>query len=97
MLIFDRWPLRAVALAGALAVAGVGARADEPGYPNLNGQWSRGAQGANWDPSKPGGLRQQAPLTAEYQALFEANLKPPRPARRATIRTPAAFHRACRG
>ena len=29
---------------------------------------------AQWDPTKPAGLRQQAPLTPEYQAVFEANL-----------------------
>jgi hypothetical protein len=50
------------------------ARAEDVRYPDLNGQWSRGAQGANWDPTKPGGLRQGAPLTAEYQALLEASI-----------------------
>jgi len=46
----------------------------ESKYPDLNGEWSRGDEGAQWDPSKPRGLAQQAPLTAEYQAIFEANL-----------------------
>jgi hypothetical protein len=63
----------ALALIGAFALAS--ARADEAKYPALYGQWSRGVPGANWDPTKPGGLGQQAPLTAEYQAMFEANLK----------------------
>jgi hypothetical protein len=47
---------------------------DESKYPDLRGQWSRGKGGAQWDQSKPGGLRQQVPLTAEYQAIYEANL-----------------------
>jgi hypothetical protein len=46
----------------------------ESKYPDLNGEWSRGEEGAQWDPSKPRGLQQQAPLTAEYLAIFEANL-----------------------
>ena len=30
--------------------------------------------GAQWDPSKPPGLKQQAPLTPEYQAIYEKSL-----------------------
>jgi hypothetical protein len=49
-------------------------------YPDLKGQWRRapvpGAVGQPpHDPSKPFGRGQQAPLTPEYQAIFEANLK----------------------
>src|SRR5205085_1518466 len=29
----------------------------------------------SWDPTKPAGLGQEAPLTPEYQAIFEASLK----------------------
>jgi len=48
-------------------------------YPDLKGQWTRapvpGAVGQPpHDPSKPPGRGQQAPLTVEYQAVFEANL-----------------------
>jgi hypothetical protein len=45
-------------------------------YPDLKGQWVRAdsSPGAPWDPGKPAGLGQQAPLTAEYQAQFEATL-----------------------
>jgi hypothetical protein len=48
-------------------------------YPDWKGQWIRarvpGAVGQPpHDPSKPPGRGQQAPLTAEYQAKFEANL-----------------------
>ena len=42
-------------------------------YPEIGGTWVRPGA-AQWDPSKPPGLRQQAPLTAEYQAVFENNL-----------------------
>src|SRR5262245_55552341 len=49
-------------------------------YPDLKGQWRRapvpGAIGQPpHDPSKPFGRGQEAPLTPEYQAIFEANLK----------------------
>jgi hypothetical protein len=72
----QRYPIVAAAFALALVVTIVAARADETGkLPAFAGQWSRASAGAQWDPTKPGGLRQQAPLTAEYQAVFEANLK----------------------
>jgi hypothetical protein len=65
----------AVALAAAgLAMAVTGARAlDDAKYPDIRGAWERPGA-AQWDPTKPGGLRQQAPLTPEYQAVFEANM-----------------------
>jgi hypothetical protein len=51
-------------------------------YPDWSGQWkmtvsptSQVAFGFNWDPDKGSGLAQQAPLTPEYQARYEANLK----------------------
>ena len=44
-------------------------------YPNLGGQWRPIGGPGRFDISKPGGRGQQAPLTAEYQAIFEANLK----------------------
>jgi hypothetical protein len=44
-------------------------------YPAFEGQWRSIVAGDAWDPSKPAGLAQQAPLTPEYQALFEASLK----------------------
>jgi hypothetical protein len=50
---------------------------DESKYPNWKGQWVQfgGNQELSWDPTKPPGAGQQAPLTAEYQAIFEANVK----------------------
>jgi hypothetical protein len=47
---------------------------DESKYPPLTAQWTRGDGSAQWDQSKPGGLRQQPPLTPEYQAIWEANM-----------------------
>jgi hypothetical protein len=63
----------------ALTVAGLGlavtgAQAlDNAKYPEIRGAWARPGA-AQWDPTKPGGLRQQAPLTSEFQTVFEANL-----------------------
>ena len=68
------------ALAAAVAARLPSALAhDEAKYPDWNGQWSRapvpGAVGQPpHDPARPFGRGQQAPLTAEYQANFEANL-----------------------
>jgi hypothetical protein len=56
----------------AIAAMSVGARAQEGAkYPDWAGQWTR-ASGAQWDPTKPPGKGQQAPLTPEYQAIFES-------------------------
>jgi hypothetical protein len=43
--------------------------------PAFEGQWRSAVSGDAWDPDKPAGLAQQAPLTPEYQAIFEASLK----------------------
>ena len=48
---------------------------DESKYPDWSGQWRRPAGISNlWDPSKPWG-KEEAPLTPEYQAIYEASLK----------------------
>jgi hypothetical protein len=44
-------------------------------YPDLKGQWRPIGDPMRFDTSKGWGLAQQAPLTPEYQALFESNLK----------------------
>jgi hypothetical protein len=69
-------PAMAVGIALALALAVPGAQAfDETKYPDWSGQWHRPrGVGIQWDQTKPLGRGQQAPLTAEYQALFEASL-----------------------
>jgi hypothetical protein len=65
-----------VILAAALAlVSAVASAHDERKYPDFTAQWSRLPPGGQWDPSRPGGLRQQAPLTPEYQAMLEAAIK----------------------
>jgi hypothetical protein len=71
---FHRSSIGAIALAAAVAVTAGASAHDEAKYPDWKGQWSRGNGPAQWDPSKPGGLRQQPPLTAEYQAIWEANV-----------------------
>jgi hypothetical protein len=48
---------------------------DQSPYPDWSGQWTRGpGMGNGWDPKKPQGLGQQAPLTPEYKARLEAVL-----------------------
>ena len=48
---------------------------DESRYPNWKGQWVRTDTGApRYDPSKPTGRGQQAPLKPEFQAFLEASL-----------------------
>ena len=66
----------AVALAAVMLMAVTGARAfDESKYPDFNGQWKRPPRVSNqYDTSKPR-TAEQAPLTPEYQKIFEANLK----------------------
>src|SRR5712691_3790520 len=70
----------AAVLAAALLTAIGSAQAfDDSKYPDLKGQWNRTdvggvGRGLRFDPSKPPARGQQAPLTPEYQAIFEANL-----------------------
>jgi hypothetical protein len=68
--------LAALALAAAAWMMLADARAfDESKYPEWYGQWTRpNGVGNQWDPTKPGGPAQRAPLTPEYQAIYEANL-----------------------
>ncbi len=70
------------ALAAAMAFAamvstpfGNAGAFDESKYPNWKGQWMRADAGApRYDPSKPSGRGQQAPLKPEFQAVLEASL-----------------------
>jgi hypothetical protein len=72
----------AIALAAVLSAATLGAATvtaqahDEAKYPDLKGQWITPNIGkdAPWDPAKPPGRGQGAPLTPEYQAIFEQTL-----------------------
>jgi hypothetical protein len=62
------------------AMAGASARAEsqtqnpQPAYPDWTGQWIRFNGPGQWDPSKPGGRGQQAPLTPEYLARLDAGV-----------------------
>src|SRR3954447_8415445 len=58
----------------ALLLGGGAANAwDDALSPDLKGAWRRPGA-AQWDPTKPSGLGQQAPLTPEYKAILEANI-----------------------
>jgi hypothetical protein len=48
---------------------------DDALFPDLKGQWRVVGGPMRFDPNKPWGPGQEAPLTPEYQAVFEANLK----------------------
>jgi len=70
-----------MAVVAAALLTPIGAQAfDDSKYPDLKGQWRRVAvpsghyRGVQYDPHKPAGPGQQAPLTPEYQKIFEANL-----------------------
>jgi hypothetical protein len=64
------------ATAMAVFVAPVAAQQmfDESKYPAFEGQWIRTGAIERYDQTKPPGRGQEAPLTPEYQAIFEANL-----------------------
>ena len=71
-----RKTIGALALTSALLMTiGIAQAFDDSKYPDWNGQWRR-PPGVNnqWDPSKPR-LKEEAPLTPEYQAIYDANLK----------------------
>jgi hypothetical protein len=76
MAMHQRFPIVAVVLAAVLDVTMGGARAfDEGKYPDWKGRWVRTDTGTpRYDPAKPPGRGQQAPLTPEYRAALEASL-----------------------
>src|SRR5258707_4814572 len=71
-----RYLVRCVASVAAMEMMIVAAAAfDETKYPDWSGQWWRPrGVGFQWDPTKPPGLGQQAPLTPEYQAILVESL-----------------------
>ncbi len=70
----DRRSIAAAVVALFTCVAVVQAQ-DAARYPDWSGQWRWTVRGANrYDPTKAVGRAQQAPLTPEYQAIFEAGL-----------------------
>src|SRR5262245_50816570 len=66
----------AVALVAVLLAGTIPAWAQEQSkFPEWSGQWLRGpGMGNGWDPSKEQGHGQEAPLTSEYKAKFDAFL-----------------------
>jgi hypothetical protein len=75
------WARKTAPLVAALTMAfGLAAVAQEGKYPDWKGQWDRqrvsGLAGQpSFDPNKSWGRGQEAPLTPEYQAVLESNLK----------------------
>jgi hypothetical protein len=66
----------AATLAATVLLTAMAQAQDASKYPDWSGQWRRPANVApSWDPTKPPGLGQEAPLTPEYQKIFEAILK----------------------
>jgi hypothetical protein len=66
--------LGAIALT-ALSISSAGAQIfDYSKYPDLKGQWLPIGGPGRFDISKAWGPEQQAPLTPEYQTIFEANV-----------------------
>ncbi len=66
-----------VALAMALLMTGTGVQAhDESKYPDWSGQWVKAPDGGppRYDPSKPDGRGQQAPLKEPYRRMHEASM-----------------------
>jgi len=72
----NRNAIAALTFAAALSLPTAGAWAfDESKYPDFSGQWRRPPGIAiQWDQTKPLGRGQQAPLTPEYQKVFEASM-----------------------
>ena len=91
---FDRSLIAAIAIVVALCATTAEIRAwDDSKYPDLKGQWVRApGGGARYDWSKPAGRGQEAPLTPEYQAIYEANLADMAKGGQLI----AVFHPACR-
>jgi len=75
-----RRAIKVALLAGVAwtAITGVPAIGEGVTYPDFESQWKNptaGSSGNPWDPMKPMGLGQQAPLTPEHQAILEASLR----------------------
>jgi hypothetical protein len=66
-------------LTAALLVMAGAVKAQEKKYPDWRGEWTTvvprmPGQQLRFDPSKPFGVRQEAPLTEEYKKVYEQNL-----------------------
>ena len=68
-----------LALATVLMATVSGAQADDAKYPNWKGEWTTviprmPGQQLRFDPTKPYGQGQQAPLTEEYKKIGRAHV-----------------------
>jgi len=63
-------------MAATLATATAASAHDESIYPDWSGQWRWNAMGGGprYDPSKPAGAAQQAPLKEEFKRIHEENM-----------------------
>jgi hypothetical protein len=66
-------------LAAVLTATGSAAQAETEQYPDWRGEWTMvnprmPGQQLRFDPSKPYGKGQEAPLTDEYKKIYEDNL-----------------------
>jgi hypothetical protein len=87
-----RSSIGSIALAAVLMMTFARAYAfDDARYPNWKGQWTRFAGGGQWDPTKPPGRGQQAPLTGEYRAILEAGIADQRAGGQGVNSTPACL------
>jgi hypothetical protein len=79
MIMLCRSTFEVLALTTVLMVAAGAAQAQEKKYPDWKGEWTAvfarmPGQQLRFDPGKPYGKGQEAPLTEEYKKIYEANL-----------------------
>jgi len=67
--------IRLLTAAAALLATFVAAHAADTKFPNLKGQWNTLSPRGSFDPEKPRGTATLAPLTDEYKAIYEWNVK----------------------
>jgi hypothetical protein len=70
-----RASIAAAMVAAALSLTTAAAQ-DDPRFPDWSGQWRKAPDGGppRYDPSKPDGAGQQAPLKEEYRRIHEASM-----------------------
>ena len=98
---FARGLAAALVAAAAVSLGTPASAFDDAQYPDLKGQWVGvripGVTGQPaYDPTKPWGLGQEAPLTTEYQKVLEASIADRPGADRAAGRPGGACRRGCR-
>jgi len=79
MIVVCRRTFEVLAVATVLMVTVGGAQAEDNQYPNWKGEWTAivprlPGQQLRFDPSKPFGVGQEAPLTEEYKKIYRDNL-----------------------